>query len=77
MARKIVELGGIPKWRTGFVTDNNNWILDIQGLKITNCAELEVMLNNIPGIVTNGIFAANKADFLYVGDSHGVKIIDC
>ena len=77
VARKIVELGGIPKWRIGFVTDNNNWILDIQGLKITNCADLEVTLNNIPGIVTNGIFAANKADFLYVGDSHGVKIIDC
>lgn len=77
VARKLVELGGIPEWRTGFVTDNMNWIIDVKGLRILDCIDLESKINNIPGVVTNGIFARDKADILYVGGNKGVDIIHC
>ena len=77
VARKVVELGGIPEWRAGFTTDNHNWILDVKGLNIVNGFDLETDLNNIPGVVTNGIFARNRADMLYVGKKQRVEIINC
>ena len=77
VARKVVELGGIPEWRNHFTTDNHNWILDVKGLDLTNCYDLESELNNIPGVVTNGIFARNKADILYIGSNQGVEILKC
>ena len=77
VARKVVELGGIPEWRNGFTTDNHNWILDVKGLNIINGYDLESELNNIPGVVTNGIFARNKADMLYVAKNQKVEIINC
>ena len=77
VARKVVELGGIPEWRDKFTTDNHNWILDVKGLNIINGYDLESELNNIPGVVTNGIFARNKADILYVGKNQKVEIINC
>ncbi len=60
VARKIISMGGIPTYRTGFITDQGNHILDISNMDISNPAELEALINNIPGVVDNGIFAANK-----------------
>ena len=60
VARKIISMGGIPTYRTGFTTDQGNHILDISSMDISNPAELEGLINNIPGVVDNGIFAANK-----------------
>jgi ribose 5-phosphate isomerase A len=60
VARKIVSLGGTPIYRTGFVTDQGNQILDVNDIDISNPETLEALLNNIPGVVDNGIFAFNK-----------------
>jgi len=60
VARKIVSLGGTPIYRSGFVTDQGNHILDIRDIDISNPEALEILLNNIPGVVDNGIFAFNK-----------------
>lgn len=62
VARKIVKLGGDPVYRQGFVTDNGNCILDIYNLKIYEPIKLEQQLNNIEGVVSNGLFAARCAD---------------
>jgi len=75
VARQLVKLGGQPVWRDGFVTDNGNVILDVHNLTITNPAELEAKLNNIPGVVTNGLFALRPADVLLLGTKDGVKTI--
>ena len=66
VAREIVKLGGSPEYREGFVTDNGNIILDVYGLKIVNPVELESTLNNIVGVVTNGLFAKRGADTVLV-----------
>lgn len=71
--RRAVALGGLPTVRAGFVTDNGNPIVDVAGLKITNAAELEVGLNNLPGVVTNGIFALRRADVALVAGPRGVS----
>ena len=60
VARRIVSMGGTPIYRAGFITDQGNHILDIQDLDISNPEAVEVLLNNIPGVVDNGIFAFNK-----------------
>ncbi|MDB2570344.1 ribose-5-phosphate isomerase RpiA [Gammaproteobacteria bacterium] len=60
VARKIVSMGGTPIYRSGFITDQGNHILDIQDFDISNPEAVEVLLNNIPGVVDNGIFAFNK-----------------
>ncbi len=60
VARKIVSLGGTPIYRSGFVTDQGNQILDVNDIDISNPESLEALLNNIPGVVDNGIFALNK-----------------
>lgn len=73
VAREIVKVGGQPKLREGFITDNGNIILDIHGLSIMNPIEFETRLNQITGVVTNGIFAARPADVLLLGASDGVK----
>ena len=73
VARQMVLLGGLPKLREGFVTDNGNLILDISGLKILNPVELETTLNNITGVVTNGLFARRGADVLLLGTASGVQ----
>ena len=73
VARELVKLGGQPEWRQGFVTDNGNWILDVHNLSITQPAELETTLNQIPGAVTNGLFARRGADVLLLGTPDGVK----
>ena len=73
VARECVKLGGIPEWRQGFVTDNGNAILDVYNLEIPNPAELESTLNQIPGVVTNGLFARRGADVLLLGTPGGVQ----
>lgn len=73
VAREIVKLGGQPVYRDGFVTDNGNQILDVHNLQIINPVELEETLNNIVGVVTNGLFAKRPADVLLLGTPNGVK----
>jgi len=73
VARQMVLLGGQPKLREGFVTDNGNLILDVSGLKILNPVELETTLNSITGVVTNGLFARRGADVLLLGTASGVQ----
>lgn len=73
VARKIVALGGDPVYRTGVVTDNGNVILDVHNLNILDALELEKTLNDIPGVVCNGIFAINKADVAVVATNNGIE----
>lgn len=75
VAREMVRLGGVPEWRAGFVTDNGNAILDVWNLSIEQPAELEGKLNQIPGVVTNGLFAQRPADVLLLGTADGVQTI--
>ena len=67
VARKILSLGGIPTYRTGFLTDQGNQILDVTEIDISNPDALEALINNIPGVVDNGIFAFNKPGVVLVG----------
>ena len=73
VVREIVKLGGQPKLRAGFTTDNGNVILDVHGLQITDPAGLERRLNAIVGVVTNGLFACRGADLLLLATPAGVK----
>ena len=73
VGRQMVKLGGIPRLREGFSTDNGNLIIDVSGLKILNPPELEQAINNIPGVVTVGLFAQRGADILLLGTPNGVK----
>ena len=73
VARQLVALGGQPKLREGFTTDNGNVILDVHGLQIMNPVELEATLDHIAGVVTNGLFARHAADVLLLGTAEGVK----
>ncbi len=75
VARQIVKLGGQPVLREGFTTDNGNVILDVHNLKIMNPVELEGKLNNIVGVVTNGLFALRPADVLILGTPGGAKTL--
>lgn len=76
VARELVKLGGDPSYRQGVVTDNGNVILDVYNLTILNPVELERKINNIPGVVTNGLFADRGANIVLVGTEQGVKRID-
>jgi ribose 5-phosphate isomerase A len=75
VARQLVRLGGTPVWRDGFVTDNGNLILDVHGLEILAPAALEQQINNIPGVVTVGIFALRPADVLILGTPQGPQTL--
>jgi len=75
VARQMVKLGGQPKLREGFATDNGNIVLDVRGLSILNPVELETTVNNIAGVVTNGLFARRGADVLLLGTKTGVRTI--
>jgi ribose 5-phosphate isomerase A len=76
VARQIARLGGNPVVRENFVTDNGNVILDIHNLDITEPVKLETELNNIVGIVTNGLFACRPADVLLLGTPNGLQTLD-
>lgn len=73
VARELVQLGGEPVYREGFVTDYGNLILDVYGLDIQDAAAMEHQLNNIVGVVCNGLFAAQRADVLLMATADGIK----
>ena len=75
VARQLLRLGGQPMLREGFTTDNGNVILDVHGLKIAQAAEFEKELNQITGVVTNGLFAVRRADVLLLGTANGVEVM--
>lgn len=73
VARHLVQLGGDPEYRDGFVTDNGNIILDVFNLNFDNMQALEDRLNTIPGVVENGLFAHRLADVILVASHEGIK----
>ncbi|MDH3643685.1 MAG: ribose-5-phosphate isomerase RpiA [Gammaproteobacteria bacterium] len=73
VARAIVDLGGAPELREGFVTDNGNIILDVYDLQIVDPPAMEAALNNIVGVVCNGVFAAQAADLVLVASVEGTR----
>ncbi len=75
VAREMVKLGGQPVWREGFVSDNGGQILDVHNLQILNPVELEKEINNIPGVITVGIFAIRPADVVLLGSEEGIKTL--
>ena len=68
IARKITSLGGTPIYRKDFITDQGNQILDVMGMDISEPEALEILINNMPGVVDNGIFAFNKPEVVLVSD---------
>jgi len=76
VAREITKLGGNPIWRDGFVTDNGNVILDVHNLEIMEPAKLETELNQLTGVVTNGLFALRPADVLILGTDEGIRTLE-
>lgn len=76
VARQLVKLGGDPQYREGFVTDNGNIILDVFNLLINEPIALENSINQLPGVVENGLFANRLADTVLVASANGVKKID-
>jgi len=75
VARELVKLGGPPVLREGFVTDNGNQILDVRNLTIVDPPALERAINDLPGVVTVGLFARRPADLLILGTDTGVREI--
>lgn len=75
VGREMVKLGGHPALRQGFTTDHGNLILDVHGLTILDPAELEARINQIAGVVTNGLFALRPADLLLLGTPAGVTTL--
>lgn len=73
VARRLTALGARPKYREGFVTDNGNIILDVHGLDIMRPIKLEEEINNIVGVVTNGLFARRPADIVLLASSQGIE----
>ena len=74
VARELARLGGQPRLREGFVTDNGNQILDVHGLRIGDPCGMERQINQWPGVVTVGLFAARGADVLLLGGADGVQV---
>ena len=68
VSRKIIAMGGRPVYRNNFLTDQKNHILDIHEIDISDPVKLEEILNNIPGVVDNGIFANNKPEMVLISD---------
>ena len=73
VARKMVALGGQPEWREGFVTDNGNWILDVYNLDLVDPVSMEKTINNLPGVVTCGLFAMRPADLVLIATEDGIR----
>lgn len=73
VARKLLKLRAQPVWREGFITDNGNHILDVHDLNISNPLEMETRLNQIPGVITAGLFAHRPADVLLIAAEDGVR----
>jgi ribose 5-phosphate isomerase A len=75
IGREVVKLGGIPELRPNFTTDNGNLILDCYGFTLLDPPQMEAELNNLAGLVTNGIFARRPADVLLLGEASGVRTL--
>ncbi len=75
VARRLVDLGGQPVWREGVTTDNGNWLLDVHDFAVPDPLAMEATLNNIAGVVCNGLFAVDAADVVIVASSSGVREI--
>jgi ribose 5-phosphate isomerase A len=75
VARELAKLGGAPVLRQGFTTDNGNVVLDVHGLQIPDPVALETQINQIPGVVTCGLFARRPADVLLLGTGEGLKTL--
>ena len=75
IARELMKMGGKPIFRNGFTTDNGNQIVDIHNLPIEIPYDLEARINNIPGVVENGIFANRKADIIICASDNNIEII--
>ncbi len=79
VARELVALGGHPEWRfrdgKPVQTDNGNWLLDVHGMTIVNAIELETAINQIAGVVTNGLFARRGADVALVASADGLQTL--
>jgi ribose 5-phosphate isomerase A len=75
VARELVKLGGDPIYRDGVVTDNGNVILDVYHFSIAQPLAMEAKINNITGVVTNGLFALKPADVLFLGTADGIKTL--
>ncbi|MGB7452387.1 MAG: ribose-5-phosphate isomerase RpiA [Lysobacterales bacterium] len=73
VARKMVALGGQPEWREGFITDNGNWILDIHNLDLVDPVGMEKAINNLPGVVSCGLFALRPADLVLIATEKGIR----
>ncbi|MBB1596931.1 ribose-5-phosphate isomerase RpiA [Achromobacter sp. UMC46] len=76
VARALAALGGLPRLREGFVTDNGNIILDVSGLAITDAPALEARVNNLAGVVTCGLFALAGADVALLATQNGIRRLD-
>ena len=76
VTEELVRLGGFPVVREGLVTDNGNVILDVHGLRITSPTEMEQRVNNIPGVLTVGLFAIRPADLLILGTPAGPRTLE-
>ena len=75
VAAEIQELGGDPRLREGFVTDNGNQILDIHGLRISDALNMETRINQLAGVVCVGLFAHRPADVLILGTDSGTRVV--
>ncbi len=75
VARQLVQLGGAPQWRMGFVTDNGNVILDVHNFEIVDPIALETKIRAIAGVVTVGLFAQRGADVILLGTESGVQTL--
>ena len=75
VARELTALGGQARWREGLVTDNGNIILDVSGLQIIDAKALETRINQIAGVVTNGLFALRPANVALIAGATGIKVL--
>tara|TARA_A100001011_G_scaffold327277_1_gene351319 strand:+ start:557 stop:1210 length:654 start_codon:yes stop_codon:yes gene_type:complete len=75
VALELIKIGGRPVYRDGFKTDNGNIILDVHNLEISEPIALEEKINNIPGVVTNGLFAIRPADHLLVSNGNNIELL--
>ena len=73
VARQLVAMGGQPELRQGFVTDNGNVILDVHNMDLVDPSRVEQQLNNLPGVVTNGLWALRPADVVLMATSAGIR----
>lgn len=75
VSKELIRLGGLPEYRYGTITDNGNSILDVYNMNIINASLLEQKINNIPGVVSVGIFAQRRADIVLIGTQNGVETL--